>query len=73
MKMILEQWSFIRLIRLILGLSILIEGIFQKDPLRIIFGSLFSGLALANIGCCGTSVCSVNLKSSKSLPLDTDH
>lgn len=62
MKMMLAHWRFMRLIRLVLGLSILIQGILERDPLRIIFGLLFSGMAIANIGCCGSGGCPVNLK-----------
>ena len=73
MKIILQHWNFIRFIRLVLGLGILIQGILYKDPLRIILGLLFGGMAVANIGCLGNSGCSINLTSYKKFIGDKDH
>ena len=73
MKMILQHWNFIRFTRLVLGLGILIQGILYKDPLRIILGLLFGGMAVANIGCCGNSSCSINSISYKKVIEDKDH
>lgn len=60
MKAILQKWNFIRLLRLVLGIAILAQGIYHMDTLTIILGAAFSGMAVANVGCCGTSGCAVN-------------
>jgi hypothetical protein len=58
------NWSFIRLIRLLLGVAIVIQGILTKDVIFVILGLLFGGMAVFNLGCCGFNSCSVNSKPS---------
>ena len=62
MRAILTNWNFVRIIRLILGGVILVQGIVGKDIISIVFGILFGGMAVLNIGCCGAG-CSVNFRS----------
>ena len=64
MKVILEGWNFMRALRLILGVAILVQGIVAKDVLTIVLGAAFVGMALANIGCCGTHGCAVNYRKN---------
>ncbi len=64
MKAILAGWNFMRLLRLVLGLAILVQGIVAKEVTTIILGIVFGGMALANIGCCGSNGCAVNYRKN---------
>lgn len=64
MKAILQQWNFMRVIRLLLGLGILINGIVTKDVTSIVIGIVFAAMPVFNIGCCGTNGCAVNTNPS---------
>ena len=59
MKAITQGWNFMRILRLILGIAILVQGIVAKDATAIVLGVVFGGMAVANIGCCGTTGCEV--------------
>ena len=59
MQKILQGWNFMRILRLVMGIIIIIQGINGGQALYIIIGILFSGMSLANIGCCGTTGCDV--------------
>ncbi|HVX24893.1 MAG TPA: hypothetical protein VHB70_01025 [Parafilimonas sp.] len=66
MRQYLNNWNFIRLLRLALGIIILIEGINTNDWMYIIAGVLFSLMPVFNIGCCGMGSCSIpNKHTSK--------
>jgi len=64
MKTILTGWNFMRLIRLVLGVAIVVQGIVAAETISIILGIAFAGMAVANVGCCGTGGCAVNKKSA---------
>ena len=64
MKVIVQRWNLMRILRLVLGISILVQGIVAKDAMIIVLGVLFSGMTIANIGCCGTSGCTINRRSA---------
>ena len=60
MKAILQRWNFMRILRLGLGIAILVQGIVAKETMTMVLGVIFGGMALANIGCCGTNGCAIN-------------
>ena len=64
MKTILHGWNFRRVLRLGLGIAILIQGILAGETMTILLGAIFGGMALANIGCCGTNGCAINNRST---------
>lgn len=64
MKTILEGWNFIRILRLVLGVGILVQGITARDGVSIFLGFALGGMAVANIGCCGAGGCAVNSSST---------
>ena len=64
MKAILQGWNFMRILRLGLGIAILVQGIVAKETMTMVLGVIFGGMALANIGCCGTSGCAINNRST---------
>lgn len=54
---ILHNWNLFRILRLILGIAIAVQGILAKDVLFAIAGLLFASLALFNAGCCAGGGC----------------
>ena len=69
MKGVTTGWNVIRLIRLVLGVAILVQGMIASNITSILVGAILGGMAMANIGCCGANGCSLNTtphnKSSK--------
>jgi hypothetical protein len=65
MKAILHGWNIMRIVRFGFGLAILIQGVVAKDSLTIILGLILGGMAVANLGCCGTGGCAINTLDSK--------
>lgn len=57
-QIILNNWNFMRVLRLALGLFILVQGALMKDWTLVALGGLFSLTPLFNIGCCGVGGCS---------------
>lgn len=67
-QMIVGNWNFMRVFRLIIGVAILVQSVIAKDMLFGLAGLLFSGMAVFNIGCCGIGGCYANPKiNSKTL------
>ena len=65
MKAILNNWSIMRGLRLVIGIIALVQSIIQKDiTLGIIAGFLLV-TAIANVGCCGINGCAVNFNNRK--------
>lgn len=64
MKNYLQGWNFMRILRLVLGVSILIQGIQAHEMLFIFMGGLFSLMPILNVGCCTTAACSAPTKKS---------
>ena len=64
-KTILNNWSVMRGLRLVIGLIALVQSIIQKDiTLGVIAGFLLV-TAIANVGCCGSKGCAVNFNNRK--------
>ncbi|HRN79733.1 MAG TPA: hypothetical protein PKY29_05225 [Ferruginibacter sp.] len=61
----IKSWGWMRIIRLVLGIIIVIQGIMMKEWLYMILGGFFTLFALMNVGCCGTS-CTVPRNSGNS-------
>ena len=65
MKAILNNWSVMRGLRLLIGMIFLVQSFIQKDiALSIISGFLLL-TAIANAGCCGSNGCAVNISNPK--------
>jgi len=56
---ILNNWNFMRVLRLALGIFILVQGIGMKDWPVAALGGLFALMPLFNIGCCCAGGCGV--------------
>ena len=51
---ILSNWTFIRFLRLGMGIAIMAQAIIAKDILFSFLGLIFTAMPVFNIGCCGT-------------------
>jgi hypothetical protein len=56
-QVIFTNWTFIRFLRLLIGIAILVQSFFMIDWLMGSMGMLFSAMALFNMGCCGVNGC----------------
>jgi len=56
-KTIFRNWNFMRVVRLVMGIVILVESVILRDALLGIAGLLFSSMAIFNVGCGGTGGC----------------
>lgn len=65
MKTITQGWNFGRVLRLVLGIAVLVQGAMVTDVTSIILGLIVSGTAVANIGCCGPAGCGVRTSRSQ--------
>lgn len=63
---LLTNWHFMRFVRLIISILILIMAVPAHDWLMASFGVFFLYTALAGVGCCGTARCYVR-RDKKSL------
>lgn len=57
MRNYLRNWNFMRVLRLVLGIFIIVQGVQSQMWLFVFAGLMFSLMPLLNIGCCGTSGC----------------
>jgi hypothetical protein len=73
LNILTSNWNFFRIIRLILGLIILIQGIVVFDTISIIMGVVFTGLALFSAGCAGGACYVPTNSSSKSKLNDVEY
>ena len=62
-------------LRLVLGIVIIVQGIQVHETMYAIAGLFLSGMAIANIGCCGVGGCAVPQKPivSKDSVKDIDY
>ncbi len=66
MKVLVNNWNVMRVIRLALGILVIIQSISEKNIMLTVAGGLFAFLALINVGCCGANGCAVNSRENKS-------
>lgn len=57
MTTLLQNWTIMRVLRLIIGGSFLFMGIQERDTMQGIVGGFFLFQALTNMGCCGNGAC----------------
>ena len=57
LKSYLNNWTLMRLIRTVLSVLIIIQAISIHDIAMSLVGIVLLGMALANIGCCGSGGC----------------
>ncbi len=61
-QMILSNWNFMRVLRLIMGIAIAVQAVITRDALFGLAGFLLAAMAVFNVGCCGTGGCDTPLK-----------
>ena len=66
-----NNWHFMRIIRLLLGMVIIAQGAYTKNWIFVIVGLLFTLLPLFNIGGCGTASCNTSTTSTNKTMEDT--
>jgi hypothetical protein len=59
------NWSFMRAIRLILGIFIIIQSVQSQQYIMIIPGVIFALMAIFSVGCCGNNGCTIPTKNKK--------
>ncbi|TXT34429.1 MAG: hypothetical protein FD136_316 [Chitinophagaceae bacterium] len=52
-----QNWNWMRALRLIIGLTIIIQAIMGKDWVLGFAGVFFSAMPILNLGCCGSGAC----------------
>lgn len=66
MKKHLQNWNWMRLLRIVAGLLILGEGISNRDWIWILLGTIFALLPILNVGCgCTGKKCKAPLINKK--------
>ena len=62
---ILTNWTFFRVLRLLMGLAIVVQAIIARDTLFGIAGLIFTSMALFNASCCGAGGCNTPVKKTE--------
>ena len=73
MKTYLTGWNFMRLLRLVLAMIILVQGVIVKDWTFFVMGGFLALMAFLNIGCCGVNGCSVPTKKNNATTTNEIH
>ena len=63
----IKSWSFMRLLRLLMAIFIIFQGVETQQWLFVFAGAIFALLPMFNVGCCGTSACNTNFSSRRSI------
>lgn len=72
MKTLFANWDLMRVIRVIIGASFIGQGIASHQTSLWLMGSLFTAMAVLNVGCFGSSNCGVQNNTSVSKPENSD-
>lgn len=72
MKTLFANWDFMRVISVIIGASFIGQGIASHQTSLWLMGSLFTAMAVLNVGCFGSSNCGVQNKTSVSKSENSD-
>lgn len=65
LKVILQGWHLMRIVRLVLGLIILVQGILMHDTIYGMMGAFLTFMAIVNVGCCGPAGCNIPLQGNQ--------
>jgi hypothetical protein len=52
-----KNWNFMRVVRLLLGTIITIQGVQSQQWLLVIFGAFVGLSSILNMGCCSANAC----------------
>lgn len=56
-EILFSNWTFIRFLRLGMGIAIIVQALVVKDVLFGFLGLVLTAMPLFNMGCCGTQDC----------------
>ena len=71
--LIFSNWNFMRVLRLVMGIAIIVQAFVVKEVALGLAGLLFTGMAIFNAGCCGTGVCYTPPSKNVQPQKDIDH
>lgn len=69
-NIVLKNWSFPRILHLIIGVVIMFEAVYRKDMISGLGGLIFTGMGIFNISFCGSRWCYLPVKHTKDAPED---
>lgn len=69
---ILTGWNFVRVLRLVIGLSALAAYFSEHDSLIGFMGIILAGQAVFNVGCCGINTCNTNEITKKTNEINSE-
>lgn len=61
----LKGWNVMRVLRLLMAVLIIFQGIDAKQWFIVVAGVIFAILPILNVGCCGTTGCNTSHKNKK--------
>lgn len=67
MKQLFSNWTFMRILRLILAIVILIQALYTGDTTTVAIGLMLLAMAFMNIGCCGAGGCQIPIRKTKKI------
>ena len=65
MKQLFSNWTFMRILRLILAIVILIQALYARDTTTAAIGLMLLAMAFMNVGCCGAGGCPTPIRKTK--------
>lgn len=69
----IKSWGYMRVLRLIIGVIAIVQGIITTDIIIGLMGIIIGGMAFFNTGCCSTSGCDVNYKKDTKQIKDVEY
>ena len=73
MQNIIKNWSFVRLLRLVMGIVLVVEAVKSGMWFLVAVGVVFVAMPLLNIGCCATGNCAVPTHHLNNTNDDTEY
>ncbi|HAO06212.1 MAG TPA: hypothetical protein DCQ50_04280 [Chryseobacterium sp.] len=59
MKNYLLNWNILRFLHLVIGITIIVNGIITHEWIIALFGGIFTLMAILNVNTCATGNCAV--------------
>ena len=69
---LLSGWDFVRVLRLVIGVSALAAYYSEHDSMMGMLGIIVTAQAVFNVGCCGVNSCSSTNTQSNSKEISPD-
>jgi len=67
MNALLQNWTFMRGLRLLLGVVVLVQSIIAKDLLLGAMSLFLISMTVFNFGCCGSGGCGISSNKNESV------